>query len=71
MVFVYVFVVSSVITDSIEAVAVDNVHCFLYWSDTGHHKIRRSSLNSVRDRDIVDIVNNGKWICLSETVNKL
>ena len=61
----------SVIADSTRGIAVDNVRCYFYWSDTAQLKIRRSNLVSGHFGNIdtiVDIVRNGKstirWVCL-------
>ena len=65
------FMLPSVISDSIRGIAIDNVRCYFYWSDTAQLKIRRSNLVSDHfgnNDTIVDIVHDGKsnirWVCL-------
>ena len=76
------FMLPSVIADSTRGIAVDNVHCYFYWSDTAQLKIRRSNLVSDHfgnNDTIVDIVHDGKsiirWVCLrncsTQIVNRL
>ena len=72
------FMLPSVIADSIRGIAVDNVRCYFYWSDTGQLKIRRSSFVSDHFGNIdtiVDIVRNGKstvrWVCLRNSSTQI